>query len=61
MVKNSVFGQQQAFFSFLFFFLAKTHSIWNFPGPGIESEPQPQPMQQLPQRWILNSLHPAGD
>ena len=31
------------------------------PGPGIESEPQLQPVPQLRQHWILNPLCWAGD
>ena len=40
-------------FSFLFWLL---HGTWD-PGPGMESEPELQPMLQLSQRRILNPLH----
>ena len=44
-----------------FFFFGCTHSTWNFPGPGTESKLQLQPMPQLQQCQMLNSVYWAGD
>ena len=40
-------------------FFGCNHSMWKFPGPGTESEPQFQPTPQLQQHWILNPNAPG--
>ena len=43
--------------SFLSFFFCSAHSMWMFPGPGMEPMPQQQPKPLQWQRRILNPLH----